>query len=165
MFYRAGFRKEALPTSVLTRTGLWLMCFHQTSWFKGFTPVWCATVESLVELLSAMIRAKWKHRELGPTIFILVFLSMTFLIFRPTNHSGLILKHMWWNWIPSSGTLGLHANHNFGNGGSESVSLLGVFYLSRRVVSSVRDWRKCEAAVEGCWRRPFPLQPSSLCWM
>lgn len=40
-------------------------------------------MESLVELLSAMIRAKWKHRELGPTIFILVFLSMTFLIFRP----------------------------------------------------------------------------------
>ncbi|TNN50577.1 hypothetical protein EYF80_039217 [Liparis tanakae] len=37
--------------------------------------------------------------------------------------------------------------------------------LDTRVVSSVRDWRKCEAAVEGCWRRPFPLQPSSLCWM
>lgn len=38
-------------------------------------------------------------------------------------------------------------------------------YLSKRVVSSLKDCRKCEAAVDGCWRRPFPLQPSSLCWM
>lgn len=84
-------------------------------------------MESLVELLSAMIRTKRKHRELGPIIFILIFLSMTLLIFRSTNHSCLILNTSGETEYLQLTLLDFTLTHNFGYGASESVSVCVCF--------------------------------------